>query len=129
MAHHIRTGRRTAGFTLIELMMVLTIMAILLSIAIPRYMNSLVKAREAALLEDLYVMRDAIDKHYSDTGKYPSSLSALVEKKYIRVVPADPFTNSADTWVEVAAEEGEGIYDVRSGSEAVGRNDIPYTEW
>ncbi|MBI5560688.1 MAG: prepilin-type N-terminal cleavage/methylation domain-containing protein [Deltaproteobacteria bacterium] len=128
MGRRIRVGE-ARGFTLIELMVVLTIMAILVSIAVPRYMNSLTKAREAALLEDLYIMRDAIDKHYADTNEYPSSIQGLVDKKYIRTVPVDPFTDKSDTWVEVESEEGNGISDVHSGSPGVGRNAVPYNEW
>ncbi|MEE9614069.1 MAG: prepilin-type N-terminal cleavage/methylation domain-containing protein [Thermodesulfobacteriota bacterium] len=118
-----------AGFTLIEIMVVLTLIAILASIAVPLYRNSVVKAREAALLENLYRMREAIDKYYADMDEYPPSLSELVEKKYIRTVPEDPVTKSSDTWVEVPAEEGSGVYDVHSGSELVGRSGTPYSEW
>lgn len=124
-----RTYREGNGFTLIELMIVLTLIAILLSIAVPAYQNSLVKAREAALMEDLHMMRDAIDKYYSDTGKYPDSILDLADKKYIRSVPADPFTNSAETWEEIPSDEGSGVYDVSSGSDITGRNGIPYNEW
>ncbi|MBI5599573.1 MAG: prepilin-type N-terminal cleavage/methylation domain-containing protein [Deltaproteobacteria bacterium] len=122
-------GKGRAGFTLIELMMVLTIIAILASIAIPRYMQSLVKAREAALLEDLFQMRTAIDQHYADNGLYPQSLRELADKKYIRAVPVDPFTSSSDTWREVLADVSSGIYDVASGSDQVGTNGIPYSQW
>jgi len=127
--HLTKDGKKTNGFTLIELMMVLAIIAILLSIAVPRYMNSLTKAREAALLENLFQMRDAIDKYYADNGAYPESLMSLVDKKYVRSIPADPFTGSADTWVEVESQDGSGIYDVHSGSELTGRSGAPYGEW
>src|SRR3989304_8472486 len=122
-------ARERNGFTLIELMIVLTLIAILLSIAVPAYQNSLIKAREAALMEDLHMMRDAIDKYYSDTGKYPDSIFDLADKKYIRFVPVDPFTNSAEAWEEIPPDEGSGVYDVRSGSDIAGRNGIPYNEW
>ena len=75
------------------------------------------------------MMRDAIDKYYSDTGEYPDNILDLADKKYIRSVPADPFTNSVDTWVEIPPDEGSGVYDVRSGSDITGRNGIPYNEW
>ncbi len=120
--------RTSAGFTLIELMTVLSIIAILATIAIPMYRNSLTRAREAALLEDLYQMRDALDKYYADQGEYPQSLSALVDRKYFRAIPRDPFTKSNETWLDVPSEDG-GIFDVHSGSELVGSNGVPYSEW
>lgn len=120
---------RQDGFTLIELLTVCTILGILLSIAVPMYQNSVVRAREAALQEDLFQMRDAIDKYYADAGEYPSSIMLLVEKKYIRIVPEDPFTGSSSTWVTVDAQDASGIFDVKSGSDLVGRNDIAYSEW
>ena len=75
------------------------------------------------------MMRDAMDKYYSDTGKYPDGISELVEKRYLRSVPVDPFTGSADTWVEKPPDDGSGVYDVASGSEITGRNGVPYNEW
>jgi general secretion pathway protein G len=120
--------RPSAGFTLIELMTVLTIIAILATIAIPMYRNSVTRAKEAALLENLYQMRDVLDKYYADHGEYPQMLSSLVEKKYTRAIPVDPFTRSSDTWELVFSEDG-GIFDLHSGSELVGRNGIPYSEW
>jgi general secretion pathway protein G len=109
-------------------MTVLSIIAILATIAIPMYRNSLTRARESVLLEDLYQMRDALDKYYADQGEYPQSLSALVDRKYLRAIPADPFTRSTDTWLDVPSEDG-GIFDVHSGSELVGSNGVPYSEW
>lgn len=120
---------RRAGFTLVELIMVMAIITVLASIAVPLYHNSLVRAQEAALLEDLYIMRDSIDKYYLDHGEYPYSLSTLVEGKYMRIVPMDPLTESADSWNEVPADDGTGIYDVHSGSDSVGRNGVPYSQW
>src|SRR3990172_12573135 len=90
----LKAGR---GFTLIELMLVITIIGILATIALPMYQSSVTKAREAALQENLFQMRTAIDKFYADQGEYPPSLTGLVEKKYIRAVPVDPFTGSMDT--------------------------------
>src|SRR5437764_5056932 len=89
------------GFTLIELLVAMTIIALLLSIVLPRYFGSVSRAEEAALRENLYVTRDAIDKHFADTGRYPISLEELATKKYIRAVPSDPLTHSAETWVVV----------------------------
>lgn len=122
-------GLRQDGFTLIELLTVCTILGVLLSIAVPMYQNSILRTKEAALQEDLFQMRDAIDKYYADTGEYPSSLMNMVEKRYIRAVPEDPFTKSSATWVTVDAEGVSGIFDIKSGSDLVGRNGIPYSEW
>ncbi|MBI5234876.1 MAG: prepilin-type N-terminal cleavage/methylation domain-containing protein [Deltaproteobacteria bacterium] len=119
----------TRGFTLIELLIVLTLIGIVAGIAAPLYHKSVVSAREAALKENLYQMREAIDKYYADAGEYPQGLISLVEKKYIRSVPADPFTRSKDTWVEVPAEGETGVFDVKSGSALTGNNGTPYNEW
>ncbi|MCK4739732.1 MAG: prepilin-type N-terminal cleavage/methylation domain-containing protein [Deltaproteobacteria bacterium] len=121
--------RRRGGFTLVELMIVLTLIAILASIAIPLYMKSTVKAREAVLLEDLYQMRKAIDNYYGDNGAYPSDLSILADKKYIRTVPVDPFTNSNETWVLIYSDEGDGVFDVKSGSDGTGKNGTLFSDW
>lgn len=107
----------------------MTIVGILAGIAVPLYQNSVIKAREATLKENLYQMRDAIDKHYADRGAYPDALSVLADRRYIRSVPVDPFTNSKDTWVEVPAEGVPGVYDIKSGSSAIGTNGITYHEW
>lgn len=125
-----------AGFTLIELLIVLSIIGILASIAVPSYQRSLIKAREAVLMEDLYQMRRAIDGYFADHVRYPDSLEELVERKYLRDIPRDPFTESAETWETIEPTpglEGEiaegGVADVRSGSDLVGLNGIPYKEW
>lgn len=120
---------RRAGFTLIELLFVITIIGILATIAVPMYHNSIIRAKEATLKDDLYHMRDAIDKYYADNGEYPPSLTALVDKKYIRAVPEDPFTGSKDAWITIQAEEGHGVFDVKSGSDLIGRNGTAYNEW
>ena len=128
--------RKNRGFTLIELMIVMTIIGILASIAAPNYQRSVIKAREAVLMEDLYQMRRAIDAYFADHAKYPESLEALVEAKYLRDIPRDPFTNTQDTWEVVAptaTAEGEvaegGVEDVHSGSDLVGLNGTPYRDW
>jgi prepilin-type N-terminal cleavage/methylation domain-containing protein len=120
------------GFTLIELLVVLAIVATLLAIAAPRYFASLDRAREAALRETLFVMRDAIDKHYGDTGRYPDSLEELVTKRYLRKLPPDPVAESAETWVVAMPPAGAGpggVYDVRSGAEGKGADGTPFAEW
>lgn len=111
---------RGAGFTLIEILVVMAIVATLLTIAVPRYFNQSDRAKEAVLRQDLAVMRDAIDKHYGDLGVYPESLDALVARKYLRRIPPDPVTESDATWVTVPPEDPAqgGVFDVRSGSPA-----------
>ena len=123
--------RRPDGFTLIELLVVMAILATLLSIAAPRYFESVDKAKETALRTDLRVMREAIDKHLGDTGRYPDSLQALVTEKYLRAVPIDPITDSVDNWVTVAHPDGQtpGVYNVRSGAPGVGRDGSAFSTW
>ena len=124
------TGKiNNKGFTLIEIFIVLALLAILASIAVPIYNESLLKARETVLKENLYQVRDAIDKHYGDKGVYPQNLPALVDSRYIRALPIDPMTNSTEGWEEVYADDGGGISDIKSGSSGVGRDGTPYNEW
>lgn len=129
-----RISRSARGFTLIELMIVLTIMGILLTIAQPVLRQSLVRAREAVLLEDLFQIRDAIDQFYADNGRYPDSLEDLVNtddpaRSYLRDVPRDPFTGSAD-WITVAPADGEGmVFDVHSASPLVAIDGTAYNAW
>lgn len=121
---------RYPGFTLIELLVVMAIIATLLSIVVPRYFNSLDRSKEVVLRQDLSIMRDAIDKFYSDTGKYPSELIELVEKRYLRAIPVDPLTESAATWVAVPPpRDGGGVYDVRSGSLEQAKDGTFYEAW
>lgn len=124
-------NRRKNGFTLIELLVVMAIIAILVSIAAPRYFNSVEKSKEAVLKQDLSTMRDAIDKYYSDNDKYPSELNDLVTKKYLRKIPVDPITDSASTWVVVPPSNPDqgGVFDLRSGAPGNGRDGTPYSEW
>ena len=119
------------GFTLIELLVALAILALLMSIVVPRYFGSLTRAEEAALKENLYLMRDAIDKHYADTGRYPDSLEDLAAKKYIRSVPPDPITQSRSTWIVVAPTDVEqgAVYNVKSGAKGSAHDGTPYEQW
>ena len=113
-----RRARPRTGFTLIELLVVMSIIALLLALAMPRYFHSVTRAREAVLKENLTLMRDALDKHYADTGSYPPNVEALVARKYLRKVPEDPVTQSASTWVVIPPEKpGQGgVFDIRSGA-------------
>ena len=115
--------KRPKGFTLIELMVVLTVIALLLSVVVPDYVGRMRKAEEAVLKENLVVMRDALDKHYADAGKYPAALDELVSKRYLRAIPPDPFTQSPTTWVAVPPSDPQkgGVYDVRSGAKGYER--------
>lgn len=123
--------RVTRGFTLIELLVVMAIIALLLSIATPRYFNSVEKTKEAVLRQDLSSMRDAIDKYYGDTGKYPDTIDDLISKKYLRKLPVDPLTDSAATWVVIAPDDPSkgGVYDVHSGAAGNGRDGSAYANW
>lgn len=125
-------SRGHRGFTLIELLVALAIVALLLSIVTPRYFSSVSRAEESVLKENLTLMRDAIDKHYGDTGKYPATLEDLATRRYLRAIPTDPLTQSATTWVAVGpARDAKqpGVYDVKSGAKGVGRNGVPYEQW
>ncbi|MDO3376947.1 type IV pilin protein [Geoalkalibacter halelectricus] len=133
---HRRDRGRPRGFTLIELIIVMTILGILATIAVPSYQHSVIRARETALAENLYQMRQAIDAHFADHARYPESLDELLQRRYLRTIPVDPFTRSADTWETVppepleSGEFAEGwVFDVFSGSDLIGLNGIPYREW
>lgn len=124
--------KKTGGFTLIELLVVLAIVAALLAIAAPRYFTSLDRAKESALRETLFVMRDAIDKYHGDTGRYPESLNELVDKRYLRKLPPDPITETMETWVIVmppAGAAGGHVYDLKSGAPGSGSDGTPFVEW
>jgi general secretion pathway protein G len=139
MAPNTRTGKRVAraaGFTLIELLVVMMIIVILAGTGLALYQNSIKKANEAALRQDLFLMREALDQYYADKNKYPPSIEALVDEKYIRGVPKDPFTHSTDTWQTQMSdpEPGNptaepGVFDVKSGSEDTAIDGSAYSEW
>ena len=127
---------RRSGFTLIELMIVLALIATLLTIALPRYFGSLDRSKEAALKQTLAATRDAIDKFFADNGKYPESLPELVDKRYLRSLPVDPITESTTTWTIVSTPEtvarneikGE-VYDLKSGAQGNASDGRPYAEF
>lgn len=121
-----------AGFTLIELIVVLTVLALLLTIAVPRYFAHIEHAKEATLKQDLTVMRDAIDKFHADKGRYPDQLDELVSARYIRNIPVDPMTESASTWRVIPPVDTEAkgaVYDIKSGADGKSADGSPYGEW
>jgi prepilin-type N-terminal cleavage/methylation domain-containing protein len=109
------------GFTLIELLVVMAVIALLLTIALPRYFGSLDKSKEVVLTENLKVMRVTLDKFYSDKGRYPETLEELVDQKYLRSIPVDPITELNNSWVLVSSDDTDqnGIVDVKSGASGV----------
>ena len=124
------------GFTLIELLVVASIIIILATMGMVQYKNSVIRAREAVLKEDLFRMRDAIDQSYADKGQYPSALDSLVSSGYLRKLPTDPFTGNAESWQTVPSEPDPnnptaepGIYDVKSGSDLTALDGTKYADW
>ncbi|NBA96729.1 type II secretion system protein [Pseudomonas sp. R5(2019)] len=122
---------RQKGFTLIELLVVLAIIATLMTIAVPRYFNSLETSRETTLRQSLAVMREALDHYYGDTGHYPDSIEQLVEQRYLRGAPLDPINGKRDTWQPISPPDGVagGVADVKSGSTGRARDGSLYSEW
>ncbi len=131
-----RRSRGDAGFTLMELLIVITLIMILAGIAVVQYQNSVKRGQEVVLKTNLTHMRDAIDQYYADKGRYPASLDTLVTDRYMREVPTDPITRAKDTWVIVPAEAdpsnpsaGPGIYDVKSGAPGTAMDGTPFSGW
>lgn len=119
------------GFTLVELLVVIAIIATLLTLAVPRYFSSVEKSKEVVLKENLVMMRDALQKYYSDKGKYPEKLEDLAKDRYLRKIPLDPITDSDATWVVVPpADAAKGsVYDVQSGAPGRALDGTAYSEW
>jgi general secretion pathway protein G len=122
----VNTVRR--GFTLIEMLVVMAIVALLLAIALPRYFGSLDKSKDVVLKENLQVLRTTLDKYYADKGRYPETLQELVDQKYLRAVPTDPVTESDRSWILVPPKDSEqtGIADVKSGAVGAAHDGKPY---
>jgi general secretion pathway protein G len=127
-----------AGFTLVELLVVMAILGILVAIAVPQLQKAPIRAKEATLREDLFTFRSCLDQFYADKGHYPDTLQTLVTEKYIRRIPVDPFTKAADSWQvvmeepdssETASQEPPGIIDVKSGAKQASLDGSPYNTW
>jgi general secretion pathway protein G len=119
------------GFTLVELLVVMSIIALLLTLAMPRYFGSVDKSKEAVLRENLNQMRDAISRYYADKGKYPESLDALANDRYLRKVPLDPITESTATWIVVQPDDPQkgAVFDVKSGAPGKNKEGLEYSQW
>ena len=132
----VRAASRHAGFTVIELLVVVSIIVILAGMAMAQYRNSVTRAQESVLRTDLFRMRDALDQYYADKQQYAPALDALVTEGYLRQIPKDPFTESVDTWQTVLAEPDPsnpsaepGIYNVKSGSDRTAFDGTRYADW
>jgi general secretion pathway protein G len=122
---------KKSGFTLVELVVVMAVIALLSSLAMPRYFGSMEKTREAVLRENLALTRQALDKYYGDNGKYPESLEQLVSGKYLRSLPRDPITDSSSSWIIVPPDVPEKgvVFDLKSGATGSARDGTEYMEW
>jgi general secretion pathway protein G len=122
---------KTKGFTLIELLVVLGIIALMLTLAVPRYFPSADRSKEVVLADNLRSVRQVIDQYYGDTGRYPDSLEQLVEKKYLRSMPFDPIADSDAAWVIIPPEDGAkgGVYNIKSGAPGNDRGGKAYADW
>jgi len=129
-------ARGDRGFTMLELMVVMTLIVVLATMGMTQYKSSQIYAKEAVLKEDLFRLRDAIDQYYADKGTYPSTLDSLVSDGYLRKVPDDPFTKNNSSWQTIPAEPDPntpnaepGVYDVKSGSDGTALDGTKYSEW
>lgn len=129
MGQQLRSGKRADGFTLMELVLVLFIVGLLAAIAIPNVSGSLTRAREAALIENLAVIRRAIDHYYSDKGVYPENMTVLVDDRYIQFIPDDPVAGEDIDWVLEMDQTAGGLRDVRSAAPGTGTNGVSYSAW
>jgi general secretion pathway protein G len=136
MRHTLSRRRSDRGWTIIELLVVLSLIMILATVAMNQYNQSILRAREATLKSNLFRVRDAIDQYFADKGNYPSSIQTLVNEGYLRAVPMDTITQSTDTWTTVAAEtdpsrptSDAGIYDIHSGSDGTSLDGTRYADW
>jgi len=128
--HTINGNSRLKGFTFVELVMVIAMIALLISIALPRYFEGHERAKEAVLLDDLATMRTAIEHFYTDKGTYPDSLEILVTQRYLRFIPEDPITGKPDTWqIENPPDLSAVVYDIHSGSNETSSDGTPYSSW
>ena len=136
MERSTQTGRRRPGFTLIELMIVMAIVSIIISIAVPLYQKSIIRSKESVLRNNLFTLRTVIDEYTYDKQKAPQTLQDLVTEGYLRAVPTDPITNSDSSWrviqedpMSAASQNEPGIWDVRSGSDQKSLEGTPYADW
>ncbi len=136
MERSIQTGNRRSGFTLIELMIVMAIVAIIVSIAVPMYQKSIVRSKESVLRNNLFTLRTVIDEYTYDKQKAPQTLQDLVTEGYLRAVPTDPITGSETTWrtimedaTSATSQNEPGIFDVQSGSDQKSLEGTPYAQW
>src|SRR4051812_23761878 len=136
MVKDVLTRRRERGFTLVELLVVISLISILAAMGLVQYKNSILRTQESVLKTDLFRVRDAIDQYYADKGKYPASLDALVSDGYMRKIPEDPITKSTDSWQSVPAEPDPsspttepGVYDVKSGAQGTSLDGSNYSDW
>jgi general secretion pathway protein G len=130
--HRLQARSGIVGFTLIELMVVLAVVALLLSVAVPRYFNSVNRAKESVLRANLSVTRDALDKYFGDTGRYPDSLEQLVRSRYLRSLPVDPITESATTWIVQPPDRPErsgAVFDLHSGAQGKASDGSNFSDW
>ena len=136
MVKGVLTRRHDRGFTLVELLVVISRISILAAMGLVQYKNSILRTQESVLKTDLFRVRDAIDQYYADKGKYPASLDALVSDGYLRKIPEDPVTKSTDTWQTIPAEADPnnpssepGIYDIKSGAQGTALDGTNYSDW